>query len=169
MAGKGVVLIVLLVLVVGGFLVFRGDDSDSGVSDVGSGSGSSAGDTSSAVPAVQGDESVDETIVGSDGTDEDEPSDDVASVKRFSVIAKRWDFSPSTIEVDEGDTVIMNIESVDVSHGFVISAFGVSEFLSPGNTVSIEFVADKAGSFPFFCNVQCGSGHGSMRGTLIVN
>ena len=46
--------------------------------------------------------------------------------------------------------------------------FNVSEMLEPGKTVSVEFVADKQGTFSFFCNVFCGSGHGNMKGTLIV-
>jgi len=168
MAGKGVVLVVVLVVIVIGFMVFRGGgDSDS--------SG-----TTNEVPAVLGDESVDEAIVGSDGTDDEGASDDAGDagasetppervVKEFDVIARQWEFSPNPIEVDMGDTVILNIESTDVTHGIVISDFGVSERLISGNMVRIEFVADKTGSFSFFCNVQCGSGHGSMRGTLIVN
>lgn len=88
--------------------------------------------------------------------------------KEFNVIAKKWDFSPDTITVNEGDTVILNIESIDVDHGIAIPNFGVNEFLSPGNTVKIEFVADKKGSFSFSCNVFCGSGHSSMEGTLVV-
>lgn len=88
--------------------------------------------------------------------------------KEFNVIAKKWDFSPDTITVNEGDTVILNIESIDVDHGIAIPDFGVNEKLSPGNTVKIEFVADKKGSFSFSCNVFCGIGHGSMRGTLVV-
>jgi cytochrome c oxidase subunit 2 len=88
--------------------------------------------------------------------------------KEFNVIAKQWDFSPDTITVNEGNTVILNIESIDVTHGFALSEFGVSERLESGKTTTVEFVADKKGSFSFFCNVLCGSGHGSMRGTLVV-
>jgi cytochrome c oxidase subunit 2 len=63
----------------------------------------------------------------------------------------------------------MNVTSVDVDHGIKIAQFGVSEALTPGSTSRIEFVADKTGSFSFFCNVSCGAGHSSMAGTLIVN
>ncbi|MCH8945618.1 MAG: cupredoxin domain-containing protein [Nanoarchaeota archaeon] len=105
-------------------------------------------------------------------TQKEEPSspetEKVPEIKEFNIIAKRWDFSPSTITVNEGDTVILNIESIDVTHGFAISEFGVSEQLVSGNTVKVEFIADKKGTFSFFCNVFCGSGHSSMRGTLVV-
>ena len=90
------------------------------------------------------------------------------TVKEFDIVAKRWSFNPSTITVSEGDLVKLTITSIDVTHGFSISAFGVNERLSSGNTIMVEFVADKKGTFSFFCNVVCGSGHSGMRGTLIV-
>jgi len=46
---------------------------------------------------------------------------------------------------------------------------GINEFLSPGNTVRIEFVANQKGTFVFACSVSCGVGHGGMRGKIIVN
>ncbi len=91
-----------------------------------------------------------------------------ASVKEFKMTAKQWEFQPSTITVNKGDLVKLSVTSVDVSHGFGLPDFNVSEFLSPGKTVNIEFVADKVGSYSFFCNVACGVGHSGMRGVLIV-
>jgi cytochrome c oxidase subunit 2 len=96
------------------------------------------------------------------------PQQPVAQVRTFNITAKQWDFSPSTITVSQGDTVRLNVTSTDVAHGIAISAFGVNERLEPGKTTAIEFIADKKGTFTFFCSVFCGSGHGSMKGTLIV-
>ena len=84
------------------------------------------------------------------------------------MVARKWEFVPATIEVDEGDTVLLTIKSEDVSHGFFLSAFNVKETLSPGKTVNIEFVADKKGTFSFVCSVFCGDGHSRMAGTLVV-
>jgi len=89
-------------------------------------------------------------------------------VKEFTMTAKQWVFIPDTIKVKEGDNVVLNIKSIDVAHGIGILEFGVNEYLSPGNTVKIEFTADKKGEFGFFCNVQCGAGHAGMRGKIIV-
>lgn len=89
-------------------------------------------------------------------------------VKEFSVVAKQWEFIPNTITVNKGDVVKLSIKSVDVAHGFYLPAFGVSEYLEPGKTVSVEFVADKTGTFPFTCSVYCGIGHGEMKGQLVV-
>ena len=89
--------------------------------------------------------------------------------KEFDIIAKQWQFSPNKIEVNQGDTVILNVKSIDVSHGLTIPKLGINEFLSPGNTVKIEFVAHQKGTFVFACSVSCGVGHSGMRGKIIVN
>lgn len=96
------------------------------------------------------------------------PKEKVVETKTFNVTAKKWEFSPSTITVNEGDVVVMHVTSVDVDHGIAITAFGVNETLKPGVTKTIQFVADKKGTYSFFCSVFCGSGHSSMAGTLIV-
>lgn len=92
--------------------------------------------------------------------------------KEFDIKAKNWEFSPDTITVNKGDKVILNIESLDdgsgVGHGITIPIFGVSKSFRGGESVTVEFIADKKGTFPFFCSVYCGSGHGDMKGKLIV-
>ena len=91
-----------------------------------------------------------------------------SNVVEIDIIAKQWDFTPATITVSEGDQVKLNIRSVDVTHGFSLFEFGVNERLTPGQTTTVEFTADKAGEYTFFCSVPCGRGHGGMRGKLIV-
>lgn len=96
------------------------------------------------------------------------PNQAHAATKSFSMTAQQFSFSPSTITVSEGDTVNLSIKSVDVDHGFSISEFGVNTTLSAGKTTNVSFVADKQGTYTFFCSVYCGSGHSNMTGTLVV-
>ena len=63
----------------------------------------------------------------------------------------------------------LNIKSIDVTHGFSLPDFSINSRLNPGQTTTVEFTADKTGTFTFFCSVQCGEGHSNMKGTLIVN
>jgi len=107
---------------------------------------------------VPGNENVQETEVTSKG-----------NVVELDMIAKQWEFEPSKVNANVGDKVILHIKSVDVSHGFALPDFGVSQRLEPGKTETVEFTADKAGEFSFFCNVACGSGHKGMRGQLVVS
>lgn len=109
------------------------------------------------VPA-QGFEDIDEAVVGSDG-----------NAKEFAILAKQWEFEPEVIEANLGDNVKLNIKSLDVTHGFALPDFSVNSRIDAGKTTTVEFIADKKGSFNFFCNVQCGEGHGGMRGKLVVN
>lgn len=99
------------------------------------------------------------------------PSGDQAtqsSVKEFTMVAQQWEFQPSTITVKRGDAVKLTIRSVDVAHGFSLPEFNVDSRLEPGQDTVVEFIAERSGSFPFRCSVFCGSGHGDMRGTLVV-
>ena len=89
-------------------------------------------------------------------------------VKEFSMIAKQWEFVPEIIEVNKGDTVRITVTSTDVAHSFSLPSFNINERLTPDEPVTIEFVADKVGTFPFRCNVFCGSGHSAMAGTMVV-
>lgn len=89
-------------------------------------------------------------------------------LKTIEIVAKKWEFTPSTITVNQGDRVKLVIESVDVTHGISIPAFGINENLAPGEITVIDFVADKVGTHSFSCSVFCGSGHGNMTGVIIV-
>ena len=91
-----------------------------------------------------------------------------ADVSESSIIAKRFEFEPSTIEVNQGETIRLTVKSIDVKHGFGLREYGINEVLPPNKEVKIEFVADKVGEFTYYCSVPCGFGHGSMRGKLIV-
>jgi len=122
---------------------------------------------SSNMPAIPGD-SAPEMIVVPEGQDTDLQDVPQVSLKEFTMTARQWEFSPNEIRVNKGDRVRISVTSSDVAHGFRLPEFSIDERLPPGKEVIIEFVADKAGTFPFSCSVPCGSGHGSMTGLLIV-
>ena len=101
-------------------------------------------------------------------TNEEEINDISLITKEFTLIAKNWSFEPSSITVNKDDLVKLKIKSIDVEHGFKISDFDININLNPNQEITVEFKADKIGSFPFSCSVYCGSGHNSMQGVLIV-
>lgn len=89
-------------------------------------------------------------------------------VKEFTMNAKNWQFDPDTITVNKGDTVILKITGADAAHSFMLKDYDLNIKIEPGQTQTIEFVADKAGEFSFRCGVPCGEGHREMTGKLIV-
>ncbi len=90
-------------------------------------------------------------------------------VKTFEVLARRFAFEPATIEVTEGDRVRLVVTSADGVHGVGIRKFKVNTLVPRGpKSVTIEFTATEAGTFPIVCSEACGDGHADMRGTLVV-
>ena len=89
-------------------------------------------------------------------------------IKEFKITAKQFAFEPGVIEVNKGDRVRLIVKSLDVPHGIGIPEYGINERLDPGKSVTIEFIADKQGTFTTYCTVFCGSGHSNMKGKIIV-
>lgn len=108
------------------------------------------------------------SVVGG-GTQVSQSSASNGEVKEFKMTAKQFAFEPATIEVNKGDKVRLIVTSTDVPHGIAIPEYGINERLDVGKPVTIEFTADKQGTFTSFCSVFCGSGHGSMKGKIIVH
>jgi len=119
------------------------------------------------LPAPDSPETQEMTIEEASPTPPDE-SASMDNVKEINLIAKQWEWSPSTITVNQGDTVRLIVTSTDVDHGIIIPGYKIDETIPVGETITVEFIADKAGQFPFSCSVPCGTGHGQMTGTLIV-
>jgi cytochrome c oxidase subunit II len=85
-----------------------------------------------------------------------------------AVTAKRFEFEPKEIHVKKGESVVLEITSQDVTHGFFSRKFGFDEDLAPGKTVRIPIRADEAGPYLVICDHFCGSGHGGMKMTIVV-
>lgn len=92
----------------------------------------------------------------------------VETVKTFEITAKTFSFEPNTITVNKGDTVKLIVTSVDVDHGIGIKEYNIRQNVIAGKTEIIEFIADKQGTFTFYCSVYCGESHKAMKGQLIV-
>jgi nitrous-oxide reductase len=84
----------------------------------------------------------------------------------------RSHITPETIEVTEGDEVIIHLTNLeraqDETHGFAINGTNVNLSIEPGKTVSATFIADKAGVYPYYCTEFCSALHLEMQGYLLV-
>jgi len=86
-----------------------------------------------------------------------------------NVIARRFEFEPSTITVTVGQPVRLMVRSEDGVHGIEIKKFKVGKDIPRGGqAVIINFTPTTAGEFPIMCSEYCGDGHDDMRGTLVV-
>jgi len=97
------------------------------------------------------------------------------AVKEFSMIS-RMDingevmsptFSLSEIRVKKGDTVKITVTNTNGTHDFVLDEFGIQKETPLNEPVVIEFVADKVGTFEYYCSKYNHRALG-QRGNLIV-
>lgn len=94
---------------------------------------------------------------------------DRGGVPRAIVItAKRFEFVPSTITLKKGEAVKLFVTSEDVTHGFFLRQLKIDTELVPGETQQITVTPQSAGTFTAFCDHFCGSGHGNMKLTVVV-
>jgi cytochrome c oxidase subunit 2 len=90
------------------------------------------------------------------------------AVHEITITASSYQFDPAVITVKKGDKVRLIVTATDRRHGINIDGYDIDQTLKPGEPTTIEFTADKAGTFEFKCSVYCGMGHQKMKGKLIV-
>lgn len=105
-----------------------------------------------------------ETAVAADADATVEPTE-----RTFTLDSFNFGYSMDTIEVNEGDTVTINLTSSDGFHDWVVDEFDAATGkIREGETTSVTFVADTAGTYEFYCSVGSHRAQG-MVGTLVVN
>ena len=88
--------------------------------------------------------------------------------KVIAITAKRFEFSPKEITLKLGETVKLQLTSEDVTHGFFAKPLGIDEVIVPGKTTEVVVTPKAAGRYTTICDHFCGSGHGGMKMTIVV-
>jgi len=90
-------------------------------------------------------------------------------IKTFAVAANNFSFSIDEISVKLGDTVKIVLENHEGLHDLAIEGYNVAtRRLESGEIESVQFIADKAGRFEYYCSVGTHRQMG-MKGTLVVS
>ena len=92
----------------------------------------------------------------------DQPVHDV------QIVASKYQFEPSTIQVTAGEPVRLVVRSKNGTHGFSVPKLKIDERIpKTGDPVTVEFTAPPAGQYEIACSEFCGFGHGHMKAELI--
>ena len=86
----------------------------------------------------------------------------------IQITAKRFEYAPKEISVKKGVPAVLQFTSQDRLHGFTCPGLKIRTDIPPKKVTTLHFTPDQAGTFPFHCDVFCGTGHEGMRGTITV-
>ncbi len=135
-------------------------------------------------PAVITDEEVfpQEQIQITETTENEQTTSSVqqtdSPTKEFNVIIGHTSYNPSTFTVNVGDTIRFLATTArgtsTHNHGITIDEYRINQAVTSENIpVTIEFAADRAGTFNIWCRTcwdgPFGRGHPNIRGTLVVD
>ncbi len=154
-------LIVLAVLIGGGILYYKGVKSQK-----------DALEASLPIPSFNDIPPVPEQAPVEIGAEDemigDEGVMEAASLKEFNVEGKNFEFSVKEIRVKKGDFVRVNFTSTNGMHDWRVSGYDAgTAIVNTGESSFVDFKADKAGMFEFYCSVGEHRQMG-MVGKLIV-
>ncbi len=107
-------------------------------------------DTSSAMP-VPGTNTEEMVTSDQQGNNEASMMEDVVEI---SVSGKNFAFTPSMFSVKKGQKVRLTFTSMSGFHDLVIDELNVkTKQLQEGSSDTIEFVAERTGTFEFYCSI----------------
>jgi plastocyanin len=150
MMKRWIVGLIVVLVVIGIFFIFSGSSDDS--------------DSENGTSAVSSDSENGASIIGSGNED----------VKTFVMTGENFKFvmdgadNPDLV-VKEGDKVRIEFTSTSGFHDWVVDEFDVATQQVRDNEgmTSVEFVADKKGTFEYYCSVGQHRANG-MKGTFVV-
>ena len=94
--------------------------------------------------------------------------DQAPTRREFTLTARDYSFSPNRVEAQQDDLIKLTVQSADNAYGFTIDEYRVSKRVPAGGSTTIEFRADRAGTFAFYSGLKSDARHDQMRGQLVV-
>ena len=152
-----IALVIVVVLAVAGYALLGGKKATD-TATTPSPTTQSMQTTTPAAPAA--------TDSGMAATGSSQPS---GATKEFTVTGSGFKFDPATLTVNKGDKVKITFVNSAGTHDWVLDGYTnvKTKVIQGGQQETIEFTADKAGTFEYYCSVGNHRQMG-MKGTLVV-
>lgn len=104
------------------------------------------------------------------------PSEDLdvmainVSAMQFAWIFNYTDeIATAELHVPVGKKIRLNLSAVDVLHAFWVPQLRIKQDVIPGRETYLEFTPRVVGEYPVVCAELCGSYHGGMRTTMVID
>jgi len=157
------------VLIVAGCTSYGGKSSsaqDTTTATGSSGQGASETDNIQASSGSEG-QSAASTAGSTDSGAQQQPA--TAAAREITVSGSEFKFSPSTIEVKKGEKIKLIFKNEGgIIHNLNIDELGVAtKTTAGGGTDTVEFTADKTGTFTYYCNIGSHRASG-MEGHMVA-
>lgn len=116
--------------------------------------------------SIDGEEEMEEGAAMTEGGEME--TGESGAVREFLIAGGNFSFDTKTITVEKGQTVRIVFTSIGGFHDWAVDEFNArTDRVNTGETASVEFVADRAGEFEYYCSVGSHRALG-MKGTLVV-
>ena len=167
---KIIVLCIISLVVIGGiiFLSARSANAPSSTNEPAAQNTNAPTNNANNVATTSGGNDAGMEFPTSDANTSSTSSNTSPEAKVFNVTGKNYEFSVKEIHVNKGDTVTINFSSTSGFHDWTIDEFNAhTKRVQTGGSSSVTFVADKVGTFEYYCSVGSHRALG-MVGKLIV-
>ncbi|MFM7886027.1 MAG: cytochrome c oxidase subunit II, partial [Pseudanabaena sp.] len=79
------------------------------------------------------------------------------------------EIATAELHVPVGKKIRLNMNAVDVLHAFWVPQLRIKQDVIPGRETYLEFTPRVVGEYPIVCAELCGSYHGGMRTTMVID
>lgn len=143
---KAIITIIVLALVAWGAYALLNDDS---------------------TPVAETNQEQNDVSQKTSGTNNPADSTELAT-REFAINGTSFSFTPATMEVNQGERVRITFTNTGGTHDLVVEGYDVrTKVLQTGQSETIEFIANEAGTFEYYCSIGNHRQQG-MEGTLVV-
>ena len=84
------------------------------------------------------------------------------------ISAKKFELTPNVVKLKKDEPVTIHFTSTDRAHGLFIKALKIDLDADLGKPADVTVTPHEAGTFGAICDHYCGSGHGNMKMTFVV-